>query len=446
VRYRFGAYVLTEDRLTSGGRTVPLATKPLGVLRELLARPGELVEKQELMRAVWGDLPVSDESLARSVFLLRQALGDNDCAELRYVETVYGRGYRFVADVSHEQPRTGAPRRTASTVEPRQRAAQELCLTARFVLSRGTRRVPEAIALFEQAVSADPTYAPALIGLGEANLALAAGGTVRPRVPVARARVLLEDAVQLAPDDARAHACLGMLYGDFDWDVARAERRLALALARDPADPLVRWIHGRHLLSLGRYAAALDELDASASLDPTNAQLLIHRALYTLHARRRELALERAREIFRVEPAHPTARMALALALGANARGVEALEVLRPLLDELDAHPHLRPSAGYALACAGDAAGARAQLEALERSAGDGLFVPPTVTGALAAQLGERAGALRWLDTAVQELCPLLPFAATYPAFEPLHDEPRFRTIVRRTGRESALPARKVSA
>jgi DNA-binding winged helix-turn-helix (wHTH) protein/cytochrome c-type biogenesis protein CcmH/NrfG len=439
VRYRFGSYELADRQLASAGRRVPLAPKPLGVLGELVARPGEIVEKETLTRAVWGDRPVSDESLSRSVFLVRQALGDNDAAQVRYVETVHGRGYRFVADVTRERAVGAVPRPSARPTDPRRRAAQQLCLEAWSVLSRGMPRVPEALAQFERAVATDPAYAPALAGLGEANVRHASSGTVRPRTPIGRARTLLEDAVALAPDDARAHACLAIVYGDFDWDLARAEREIRLALACDPADPVVRWVHGRHLLALGRCAPALDEFDACARLDPSNLQLLIHRAMYAYCAGRNELALERAREVARMEPEHPTTRLVLSMTLSAAGHPGEAAVLARQLLAEAAADPRLGPATGLALACAGDEAAARAQLGLAGQLHADDRFVLPTLAAQLAAQLGERMLALRWLETAVAELCPLLSFAAVYPAFRPLHREPRFRAIVRRIGRMAAL-------
>jgi tetratricopeptide (TPR) repeat protein len=300
-------------------------------------------------------------------------------------------------------------------------------------------RVPEALALFEQAVATDPAYAPALAGLGEANVRYASSGTVRPRTPIGRARTLLEDAVALAPDDARAHACLAIVYGDFDWDLARAEREIRIALACDPADPVVRWVHGRHLLALGRCAPALDEFDACARLDPSNLQLLIHRAMYAYCAGRNELALELAREVARLEPGHPTTRLVLSLTLSAAGHLGEAAALARQLLAEAAAHPQLGPATGLALACAGDEASARAQLGLIGQLHADDRFVLPTLAAQLAAQLGERMLALGWLETAVAELCPLLSFAAVYPAFRPLHREPRFRAIVRRIGRMAAL-------
>jgi DNA-binding winged helix-turn-helix (wHTH) protein len=441
VKYRFGSYVLTADRLDSKGRAVAVAAKPLAVLRELVARPREIVSNQELIQAAWGDLPVTDESLARAVFLLRQALGDNDCAGARYVETVDGHGYRFVAPVQRDRLDVVPTRARTVPVDPRRRAAQALCLQARSMLSHGRARVPQAVAAFEQAVAVDPSYVPALVGLGEANLWQAAGGALRPRAAIARARGLLRDAVRLEPGDARARACLAMLYGDFDWDVARAGQELAIALSADPTDPVVRWVHGRHLLSLGRCAAALDEFDACSSLDPGNVGWRVDRALYAFYARRFELAAAHAREISRQEPAYPTSLPTLSVALAAVGLGAAAADLVRPLLADPQVQPQLRPAAGLALAYAGDHAAARVQLALIERGTAEGQFMLPTATAMLAAQLGELGVALRWLDAAVQELCPMLPFSAVCPAFEPLHAEPRFRAIVRRIGREVALPA-----
>ena len=77
---------------------VPLQPKPARLLELLLARPGEVVAREEIRRALWGeDVHVDFErSLNFCVAKLRSALGD-DAAAPRFVETVPTRGYRFVA-------------------------------------------------------------------------------------------------------------------------------------------------------------------------------------------------------------------------------------------------------------------------------------------------------------------------------------------------------------
>ena len=64
-----------------------------------MERPGELVEKEALFAAVWGQVVVEDCNLARHVANLRRALGD-DPERPSYIETIPRRGYRFVAPVT----------------------------------------------------------------------------------------------------------------------------------------------------------------------------------------------------------------------------------------------------------------------------------------------------------------------------------------------------------
>jgi TolB-like protein/Flp pilus assembly protein TadD len=96
-------------RISGPGGRIHLEPKVMQVLLELAAQPRQVVGKDELMAAVWGGAHVVDEVLARSMSLLRQALGD-DARQPRYVETIPKRGYRLIAEVRsdpgarHEEP------------------------------------------------------------------------------------------------------------------------------------------------------------------------------------------------------------------------------------------------------------------------------------------------------------------------------------------------------
>ncbi|KVN41162.1 winged helix-turn-helix domain-containing protein [Burkholderia ubonensis] len=74
-------------------REINLEPKVLGVLIVLLESAGELVQKEELMNRVWFGAEVGDESLGRCVYILRRLLRDN--RDEPYIDTVYGKGYRF---------------------------------------------------------------------------------------------------------------------------------------------------------------------------------------------------------------------------------------------------------------------------------------------------------------------------------------------------------------
>ncbi|HET7339959.1 MAG TPA: winged helix-turn-helix domain-containing protein, partial [Methylomirabilota bacterium] len=97
--YRFGDYMLdlTRGALRGGDGVIELRPKSFGVLAHLVANAGRLVSKDELMQAVWPDVVVSDESLAKCVSEVRAALGD---ADQRLVKTVPRRGYLLDVAVS----------------------------------------------------------------------------------------------------------------------------------------------------------------------------------------------------------------------------------------------------------------------------------------------------------------------------------------------------------
>src|SRR5262245_7395543 len=96
--YEFGPYRLdsAERLLWRDGEVVPLQPKVFDLLLALLERHGRLVEKDELMKAVWPDTIVEEVNLANNISILRKTLSENG---ERLIETVPRRGYRFVAEV-----------------------------------------------------------------------------------------------------------------------------------------------------------------------------------------------------------------------------------------------------------------------------------------------------------------------------------------------------------
>ncbi len=106
----FGPFSLNpgERRLTRDGVAVPLAARALDILTFLAARPSQPVSKRELLAEVWPDVIVGEASLRFHVANLRKALGDGR-GGARYIATLSGRGYCFVAAVSHQAPRLPTP-------------------------------------------------------------------------------------------------------------------------------------------------------------------------------------------------------------------------------------------------------------------------------------------------------------------------------------------------
>ena len=93
---RFGPFAFDEAnaRLLAEGQAIALAPKAFGVLTELLRHAGTLVTKDALLDGVWGHRHVSESVLKTTISELRAALGD-DAKHPRWVETVWGAGYRL---------------------------------------------------------------------------------------------------------------------------------------------------------------------------------------------------------------------------------------------------------------------------------------------------------------------------------------------------------------
>ena len=114
-RFRFGVFEFDETtlELAKNGRAVSLRPQPLKLLALLLARPGELVSRDSLQRALWdGDTFVDfEQGVNHAIRELRAVLGDS-AESPRFVQTLPRRGYRFIAPVERVMPldaRTQAP-------------------------------------------------------------------------------------------------------------------------------------------------------------------------------------------------------------------------------------------------------------------------------------------------------------------------------------------------
>jgi Tol biopolymer transport system component/DNA-binding winged helix-turn-helix (wHTH) protein len=105
--YEFGDFRLDAAKrllLNRDGKPLSLTPKAFETLLYLVERGGAVLDKDELMRAVWPDTFVEENNLNQLISALRRVLGD-DRARHRYIMTVPGRGYCFVADVSTHKPR-----------------------------------------------------------------------------------------------------------------------------------------------------------------------------------------------------------------------------------------------------------------------------------------------------------------------------------------------------
>lgn len=123
-----------EGRLWKGETSLTLRKKPFAILCYLAAHPKKLVTHDELLREVWRGAKVSDSAMRSHLHELRQVLGEG------VIETVIGRGYRFVAELDGDVAAAGTPAITQDHPLVVGRDAELALLRAALERAQGGRR------------------------------------------------------------------------------------------------------------------------------------------------------------------------------------------------------------------------------------------------------------------------------------------------------------------
>jgi DNA-binding winged helix-turn-helix (wHTH) protein/TolB-like protein/Tfp pilus assembly protein PilF len=142
--YEFGEFRLDVDkhRLLRDGEIVALTPKAIEMLKVLVQHRGQLVERDQLMNAVWGDVVVEDGNLTVTISMLRKTLGEN--GSRKFIETVPRLGYKFVADVhevSEEVPALIVEKQTSGRIVIDEEIRLDGRSVARHLLPASRRRV-----------------------------------------------------------------------------------------------------------------------------------------------------------------------------------------------------------------------------------------------------------------------------------------------------------------
>jgi TolB-like protein/DNA-binding SARP family transcriptional activator len=323
---------------------------------------------------------------------------------------------------------------TASPLARRQAPARveawEMYARGMYLLHAGASRdaLPRAIALFEQATAAEPSYAAAHAALAEAHSLSALFGAGPPGA--ARARALAAARSALALDSTRAepwaaHAGLLWVY-DFEWEPA--ERALRRAIALDPSYTGARLSLALCLHAQGRLHEALTEAHAARRSDPLAPAVSTILGRIYVNAGQPDDAIRYLEEALQLSPLLDIAYQQLGhayLQKGLHAEAIAALERATEMSGGRDA-AHL----AYAHAVAGDTIAARRILANLLAAPG-----PATEPFGLAlayAGLGDIDEAFRWLERGFDIRAPFMHATRITPSFQLLHSDSRWQDVLRR--------------
>jgi DNA-binding winged helix-turn-helix (wHTH) protein/TolB-like protein/tetratricopeptide (TPR) repeat protein len=308
--------------------------------------------------------------------------------------------------------------------------AYQLYLAAsRHAQSRRADGVRKGIALFNQALSVDPAYALAYVGLAAALRETLLAADAAPAGVFEPARVAVQRALALAPNLAEALSEKGfnLYYFEFDWDGAEREFRRALAV--NPNVAMAHFGLAQLLLTQDRPDQGFTHLRLARELDPMSPFLNTIEASYLLASGRRDEARARLNRAFDIAPDFYLAHRTQALLHFAEQRPELGIASLRRTVAMADGNT--RPSAllGMHLARIGQRDEARAILNQFLELAKT-RFVPPVSLAVLHAALGENALALDALERAFAARDTQLVFLKDDPRWSGLRKEPRFAALM----------------
>jgi tetratricopeptide (TPR) repeat protein len=341
---------------------------------------------------------------------------------------------RLLGEASAEVTNSGIVSEVAAAVKGRadNPEAQRLMLLGRHFLDRTTREdTAKAIHYFREALNIEPDYALCWAELGRAY-SIEAG---RVWVPVAegfaRSRDATNRALSFEPDLAEGHAQLGRIQIAHDWDFLGAEASYKRAMELAPGSSSV--LDGAAVLAykMGRLDEALDLSRRVLLQDPLSAAFW-HNLGLTCHAAGNledsAKAFQRALELV---PQRAVSNALLALVLMDQGLVDEALEQAA-----FESYEMWRI---WSLAIIHNAAGNSAESdEALGKLTDEHADGNAYQIAEVHAMRGENDAAFEWLEKAFSERDSGLTHALVNPRFRPIHDDPRWPTLLKRIGFQNA--------
>jgi tetratricopeptide (TPR) repeat protein len=308
--------------------------------------------------------------------------------------------------------------------------AYNLYLKGRFYWNKRTEEaIRKGIECFREAIERDPTYALAYVGLADSH-------TMQESVPTEdsfpKAKAAAQKALELDPELAEAHASLGMIAFEYDWDVREALLQFRKAIELNPNYASAHQWYGLLLMNIGRHEEGLREIVRARELDPLSP--IINSALGMAYMFKGDY--DRAtQELLKVIDMDPNFAPAFAVLgwlhakLGDYERAYE-LELKALNLGEeselVGAFEEGYAESGYAGAMR------RAKNLLLEGEIKPGSRY--TWAATYAAELGQKDEAFELLGRAAEGRERELIFMRCLPAFEDMRSDPRFGAFMKKVG------------
>ena len=310
--------------------------------------------------------------------------------------------------------------------------AYNLYLKGRYCWSQRTEEAfLESIEYYWQAIGEEPGYARAYAGIADSYTMLGVYGARPPQDVMPEAKAAADKALSLDESLSQVVATQATIRAVFDWDFDEAQRDFHRSIRMDPDDATsYQWYAMHHLVPLGRFQEAFEQLHRALDLDPRSIAVQTSLGLCHSYARRPEEAIEMFRKVLKIGPGFLRLRAFLSYALMALDRFEDAEEELS---QAGRADPEILVARARLAALQGAPARARDMLDDLHRLATQ-RYISRTLPARVLLALGEPEAALDELQEASVNKAADLVWLNVDPAYSPLRDQPRYQALLRKIG------------
>jgi serine/threonine-protein kinase len=305
-------------------------------------------------------------------------------------------------------------------------------LRGRYYLYKATRgSIHRAIEHFEEAAGRSPGYAQAYAGIAEAYHLMGFIDLLPAKEAFPKAREFADKTIALDPANAEAHSVLATVMMYFDWNWEGAEKVFRRAIELNPNNALTRSQHSLLLTAVGKIDAAYEESRKANALDPLLDSAIRGLGICLLRTGQFEEARAQFQKSIDMEPGRPHSHWLLGQALILERRVDEGVAEIQKAYSLLEESTMILAGLGWAYGTAGKRNEAiKVLAELRERSKSQ--FVRPYFFAKIHSSLGERDAAFEWLEKAYEARDVSLPFILNDESLVNLHDDPRFRSFLKR--------------
>ena len=319
-----------------------------------------------------------------------------------------------------------------ATADPQ---AYDLYLRGRHIFNTRPDREGSirAVGYFEQATTRDSSYARAFASLADAHTRMAVFGFGEPRAEFARAKIAANRALSLDSTLAEAHAALAHMMFVSDFNFGGAEIAFRRAIALDPGYTFARVTFAICLLSEGRFAQAIAQLDSARVTDPLAVAPAVVLGRVFVAAGQPDRAIQQLTQVLELNPQLDLAYQQLGHAYLQKRMYPAAITAMQraAALSGIRDSAHL----AYAYAASGARTVAQQIVTNLVNSSG-ARYVPPYHIALAYAGLGDTDVAFEWLDKAYAQRASFMSGVKVEPGFDGLRRDMRWSLLLRKMGLE----------